>query len=93
MIRGIIHGTALASMAVLLSATVVLAGNPAGTGQPGASCGADGATVMPHGFTTAGFANAELHYAGNGPSAQHANSPHAVSQYDVACYQLTLHAH
>jgi hypothetical protein len=66
------------------------AGNPSGTGQPGASCGAPGATSEPHGFGTGGFANAESHYAGSPgtPSAAHGNW-HAVSQYDVACYQVT----
>ena len=67
--------------------------NPSGTGQPSASCGSPNATVAPNGFGTSGFAHAETVYAGSGPSADHANSPHAVSQYDVACYQLTSNAH
>jgi hypothetical protein len=48
---------------------------------------------MPAGFTTAGFANAEAHYAGSDGTASllHANSDHAVSQYDVACLQVTTH--
>ena len=64
--------------------------NPSGTGQPGASCGAPGATSEPHGFGTTGFANAESHYAGSEgtPSLAHGSS-HAVSQYDVACFQVT----
>ena len=50
--------------------------------------------MMPNGFASGGFAKAETHYAGEGaPSLNHAGSEHAVSQYDVACYQLTLHAH
>jgi hypothetical protein len=62
-------------------------------GQPGAECGAPGAEQMPHGFTTAGFANAETHYAGSDGthSLANANSSHAVSQYDVACLQVTMH--
>ena len=69
--------------------------NPSGTGQPSASCGSPGATSAPAGFSTGGFANAESHYAGSEgtPSAQHANSSHAVSQYDVACYQQTQNGH
>jgi hypothetical protein len=49
-----------------------------------------GATSMPAGFSTAGFAHAESVYAGSEgtPSAEHGSS-HAVSQYDVACYQVT----
>ncbi len=64
--------------------------NPSGTGQPGAECGAAGATSQPAGFGTSGFANAEAHYAGSDgtPSAAHGSS-HAVSQYDVACFQVT----
>jgi hypothetical protein len=93
MVRRLVRGFSAASLAVMLAAGVALAGNPAGTGQPGAECGDEGATVMPHGFTTGGFANAEEHYAGNGAGSLHANSTHAVSQYDVACYQVTQHAH
>jgi hypothetical protein len=83
-----------ATIAILgLSASIALAGNPAGTGQPGAECGDEGATMEPAGFLTAGFANAETHYAGSDGSASlaHSNSDHAVSQYDVACYQITQH--
>ena len=88
-------------LAVVLAATLMLAlsggpaafaaPNPSGTGQPGAECGDPGATEAPMGFGTDGFANAEEHYAGsdNTASLAHANSSHAVSQYDVACYQVT----
>ena len=64
--------------------------NLSGTGQPGASCGSANAQTEPNGFSTAGFANAETRYAGSDgtPSLAHGNS-HAVSQYDVACYQLS----
>jgi hypothetical protein len=72
------------------AAGAVGAPNPAGTGQPGAECGDPGATAEPNGFGTAGFANAETRYAGSDgtPSLAH-GSAHAVSQYDVACYQVT----
>jgi hypothetical protein len=94
MVHRVIRGIGAALLGVLLSASVTLAGNPAGTGQPGAECGDEDATVMANGFTTDGFENAEEHYAGEGDaSLNHAGSDHAVSQYDVACYQLTLHAH
>ena len=88
-------------LAVVLAATLMLAlsgvpaafaaPNPSGTGQPGAECGDPGATLEPPGFSTDGFANAEKLYAGSEgtPSALNANSSHAVSQYDVACYQVT----
>ncbi len=68
--------------------------NPQGTGQPGApneTCGQGNATTQPNGFLTSGFAHAGSVYAGsNGtPSQQNAQGSHAVSQYDVACYQQT----
>jgi hypothetical protein len=47
--------------------------------------------VAPPGFSTAGFAHAQTVYAGSGVSATTAGSPHAISQYDVACYQLSKH--
>ncbi len=76
-----------------LAAGPVAAGNPAGSGQPGAECGDEGATVEPNGFLTDGFANAESRYAGSDGTASlaHAASAHAVSQYDVACYQVSQH--
>jgi hypothetical protein len=77
----------------VVSASLVVAGfaagpavgaqNPSGTGQPGVECGDPGATSGPAGFDTDGFANAEDHYAHG------ENNDHAVSQYDVACYQFT----
>jgi hypothetical protein len=76
-----------------LSASAALAGNPSGKGQPGAECGEEGAEQMPAGFRSDGFAIAEDRYAGSEgtASAAHAGSDHAVSQYDVACYQVTQH--
>jgi hypothetical protein len=56
--------------------------NPSVTGQPGAECGDPGATSEPAGFTKPGFENAEAHYANR-------EGTHAVSQYDVACFQVT----
>jgi len=87
-------------LAVVLAATLMLAlssgpaafaaSNPAGTGQPDQECGEDGAELAPPGFDTDGFANAEAVYAGSeGTASLNANSSHAVSQYDVACFQVT----
>ena len=77
-------------LAAAAAAPGLAAPNPAGTGQPGAECGEAGATMEPAGFLTAGFAHAETVYAGSDgtPSLAHGSS-HAVSQYDVACYQVT----
>ncbi len=81
-----------ATATLLLSAGITLAAaNPAGTGQPDVECGDENALMEPAGFMTSGFATAESHYAGSDgtASAMHANSEHAVSQYDVACFQFS----
>jgi hypothetical protein len=58
-------------------------------GQPNQDCEAifPGEDLSPAGFNTAGFEHATTVYAGAGASLEHANSPHAVSQYDVACFE------
>jgi hypothetical protein len=78
------------ALSIALLATPAFAANPhqgGSTGQPDKECGDDG--PLTPGFSTGGFENAESHYAGspNTPSANHANSDKAVSQYDVACFQ------
>jgi hypothetical protein len=46
--------------------------------------------MEPHGFTTIGFQHAETLYAGSEGTPSLANgSSHDVSQYDVACFQVT----
>ncbi len=66
------------------------ASNPSVTGQPNTSCETPGFAAPP-GFSTAGFAHAQTVYAGSEgtPSAANGNV-HAVSQYDVACFQQTM---
>lgn len=91
MLKRLTGGAAAATLAFALSTATVLAANPSGTGQPSAECGDPGAEQNPAGFDSGGFANAELNYAGSGPGSSHANSGSAVSQYDVACYQITQH--
>ena len=80
-------------LALMTAAGGAAAPNPSGTGQPSVECGDPGATSAPHGFSTGGFATAETQYAGSGVSADRAQSSHAVSQYDVACYQQTQNGH
>ena len=71
--------------------------SPNGIGQPGApgtTCGSPGAENSPPGQLKYAFLNiAAVHYAGSPgtPSLEHANSVHAISQYDIACYQVTQH--
>ena len=74
---------------VMLTGGAAFAGNPAGTGQPNQSC--EEQPSAPSGFSSGGFANAEDHYAGNGDGSLNAASGNAVSQYDVACYQVSQH--
>jgi hypothetical protein len=92
-VRRLLPAASAAILMLSLSVGAVAAGggNPAGTGQPGAECGDEGAELEPAGFLTKGFANAELHYAGSDGthSLANANSEHAVSQYDIACVHYT----
>lgn len=79
-----------AGLALSVVSGTFAASNPAGTGQPSAECGDEGAELEPNGFFTGGFAIAEAHYAGSEDTQSlHAKSGHAVSQYDVACFQFT----
>jgi hypothetical protein len=91
-IRTFVLAGALSGTLILTAAATVLAErNPAGTGQPGAECGEEESSLEPPGFMTDGFAIAEARYAGSDgtPSLLNANSPLAVSQYDIACVQFT----
>ena len=69
------------------------ASNPAGTGQPSQTCGDPTAATRPGGSMTApGSAfnpdgKAGTVYAGEQP--QNSSNPHSVSQYDVACFQVS----
>jgi len=83
----------IASLVVAAFAAVPASANSTGNmGQPSQSCGTDlgQSPVEPNGFGSSGFANAESHYANPGVVPDSANG-HAVSQYDVACFQLSNH--
>jgi hypothetical protein len=78
------------ALALSVASGSFAASNPAGTGQPGAECGDEGAELAPNGFSTVGFARAELLYAGSdGAHSLVSGNEHAKSQYDVACFQFT----
>ena len=90
MIRQGIVGVALGlSLTVGVAGAVLAAANPNGQGQPGQEC----EDVRPgHADSAPGSAfnedgNAGTHYAGEQP--QNSNNPHSVSQYDVACFQVS----
>jgi hypothetical protein len=87
-------------VALLVAATSSLAAsNPSGTGQPSQTCLSSTAPSEPgqaagapgSAFNETGPGMAGTVYAGNGVSATTAGSTHAVSQYDVACYQVSQH--
>jgi hypothetical protein len=79
------------------SSMAFAASNPSGTGQPSQTCvtTTSAANEPGNAGTAPGSAfnenggTAGAVYAGNGISATKANSSHAVSQYDVACFQVT----
>jgi hypothetical protein len=87
--------TVLLALLVLFVAAVpaIGAANPSGTGQPSQSCQAE--PTGPPGLlsTTNGFATRAVNvYAGSPGTPSGANgNAHAVSQYDVACFQVSQH--
>ena len=85
--RLIVVVLAVLAVAAFAAGPAAAASNPSVHGRPNVSCEDPTITAMPNGFTKDGFANAQAHYA----DGQHPNAD-AVSQYDVACYQLTSHA-
>ena len=79
-----------AALSLVIAPATLGAANPSGSGQPNQSC--EDQPSGPAGFKSGGFEVAEAHYAGEGPgSTTHARSDHAVSQYDVACFQVSQH--
>lgn len=85
-------------MMVVLSLAVVgpvLAASPGTQGQPNQSCGSPTAPMTPgqsvsapgSAFNPTGVAGSV--YAGEQP--QNSINPHSVSQYDVACFQVSQH--
>jgi hypothetical protein len=95
MLRRALLGVGAATLALAMSATIAFAGNPSGTGQPNVSCSSINVfPVSPNGFLTAGFTAAALVYANPGSTGGVAsNNTLVVSQYDVACIQLSQHQH
>lgn len=97
--RFLITGATAVAIAATSAGGALAAANPAGTGQPGtaspsgAACGAAGSTSMPNGFNSGGFANASQRYAGSPANPNAGNTNHAISEYDIACYQQTQNGH
>ncbi len=98
--RRLLAVLAMAGFLVAIPATAFATPSPNGPGQPGApgtTCGSPGATLTPGNAANANGSpfnpNVVKLYAGNPGSASlaHSNSPHAVSQYDIACFQASSH--
>lgn len=85
--------SAVLGLALAVSATgVVAAANPPGTGQPSQSCQAEPAGPPGLLSTTNGFAMVAVNvYAGSPGTPSLNGNPTAVSQYDVACFQVSQH--
>ncbi|MFI5419962.1 MAG: hypothetical protein ACHQ1H_03245 [Nitrososphaerales archaeon] len=78
----------------LLGTSIAFADANTGTqGQPNQSCQSVFPTgpLSPNGFNTGGFAKAGTVYAGTGSNTNTPANSNAVSQYDVACYQVGQH--
>jgi hypothetical protein len=85
-----------ATVFALGAAPALGAGNPSGTGQPSQTCLSSTAPSEPGNAASApgsafdedgGIAGSV--YAGSEP--QNSNNPKSVSQYDVACFQVSQH--
>ena len=91
MIRPVLAAITGATLALTLAVGSVAAANPPGTGQPSQSCQAEPSGPPGLLSTTNGFATrAVVVYAGSpGSHSLVSGNAHAVSQYDVACFQVS----
>ncbi len=93
MVRKLVLGVTVAGLMMFGGASTAFADNPPGTGQPSQSCQnplnsttpGNAASAPGSAFNTSGVAG--THYAGNAP--QNSTNPNSVSQYDVACFQVS----
>jgi hypothetical protein len=81
-----------ALLAALGAGSVLAAANPSETGQPNQSCQAQPGGPTGLLSTTNGFATRAVNvYAGSLGTRSAAANLLAVSQYDVACFQVSQH--
>ncbi len=91
MLRKLVLAVTLSSAIILGGASAAFADSTGNTGQPNQSCQAqpstpgNAATAPGSAFNTNGVAGS--HYAGTQP--QNSKNPTSVSQYDVACFQVS----
>lgn len=83
----------LAVLVLIIPLSNVVAANPIGTGQPNQSCEVAGATpgnaVSAPGSAFNPDGVSGMVYAGE--QSQNSKNPFSVSQYDVACFQVSQH--
>lgn len=90
-------GTLAATGMLAGGLALAVSGPAAATGQPNQSCQdqpsspGNAASAPGSAFNEDPGGVAGAVYAGNGVSATTSNSGNAVSQYDVACYQVSQH--
>jgi hypothetical protein len=96
MVRKLLALTAVVSALFISMIGVALAASPSTQGQPNQSCEAQPST--PGGGNSANSPGSPFHdgvsdgkYAGSQP--QNSNNPNSVSQYDVACFQVSQPGH
>ncbi len=88
---------ALLTLAAAIWVSVAAADNPPGNGQPSQTCGSSNALTEPgqaalapgSAFNETAPGTAGTVYAGNGVSTTTPANGAAVSQYDVACFQVS----
>src|ERR671937_701790 len=90
----------VAALALGLATPALADPSPNGPGQPGVlltggtACGDSNTTSSPAGFNGSGFTGATLVYAGSTDTPSlNGNQTHAISQYDIACFQQTQQGH
>ena len=92
-LRKLVLAVTLSSAIILGGASAAVADSTGNTGQPNQSCQAqpstpgNAATAPGSAFNTNGVAGTV--YAGTQP--QNSTNPNSVSQYDVACFQVSNH--
>ena len=93
MLRRLVLAITVSSAIILGGASAAFADSTGNTGQPNQSCQAQpstpgkAATAPGSAFNTNGVAGTV--YAGTQP--QNSTNPNSVSQYDVACFQVSNH--
>jgi len=90
----LVRSLLLATILSASTATVALAAaNPNGTGQPSQSCQSEPSGPPGLLSTTNGFFRVAVNvYAGSpGTHSLVSGNSHVVSQYDVACFQVSQH--